>query len=503
MYSYTGEIIIEVARCYILILVHTTENQNISTYPATKNYLLTIYELLQMNKGKGIWPGKDNWDFKWWNLMVGTSEEVSPENRLVNAVSIITLSAILIMLMVNLNLELWYVTTLNLVLAAFVSLCYYFSRFERKYRFSIVCCGALSYLTLIFNYHFNSGINGPTLFIFFLTFQLLITVTPKSQHLLWASLHIAVALALVYFENKFSDWAPLSYRNTGERNFDIVSTYIIVLIFIYFITSYLRDSYRKEKKLAEDCLHAIEEQNRKLENLSLEKDKLFSIISHDMRSPLSTIQGYLELITHSPNGDEEADVKKELLNLTKQTSDMLLNMLTWYKTQIDGVEVVKVPVNLNQVIGRVLEVQSSIATNKSIKISITVLHAAMAYTDENMVQVIIRNLVNNAIKFTPANGHIEIELSKTTDGKCIISIRDNGIGMSLKKQAQVFKLATGATYGTNREKGLGIGLALCKEYIDKLDGSINFISTENNGTEFIVTLPEYKVAHMLELPVMA
>lgn len=433
-------------------------------------------------------PTQKNTKLKaFWETIIGNPSKLVPENRMINAITIITLAVLVFMLIVNLSLPLPVVSIINISLLVITAIFFYLARFKKKYRLSTVLYGFTSYAALILIYRYNGGISGPTLFIFFLTFQLLVVITPRRQHLLWCVLHVLIGLGLTMLEKSFPAFVINSYGSEQARFLDIIFTYIIVLICLYFITNELRNSYIRERRLAELRLHSIEEQNRKLETLSRQKDKLFSIISHDMRSPLSTIQGYLELMSNTSLGEDEVHVKKELLSMTRHTSDMLLNMLTWQKTQMQGVEVKLSPVEVNSLIHEILKVQQSIAANKEIKIKFSTAYPITAMADPDMLRFAIRNVISNAIKFTNRRGSINI-ITYSFNGMCCIRIKDTGIGIPPDIQNQVFDLNAKTTYGTANEKGLGMGLPLCKEFIELQDGTIRFESKPNEGTEFIISL---------------
>ncbi|HCN85188.1 MAG TPA: two-component sensor histidine kinase, partial [Sphingobacteriaceae bacterium] len=199
------------------------------------------------------------------------------------------------------------------------------------------------------------------------------------------------------------EWIIDTYDNVENRFIDYTSAYIVVVILIYYSVKYVRHHYDFEKKSAEDRAIAIEqqnqqilEQNSQLERLNVEKNKLFSIVAHDLRTPLGSIQGYLELLSEvSLEESEKQRIEKDLLDITMNTSDMLSNLLSWSKAQMDGVTVRRVLFNLYEVLHKTLEIEKTIALNKGIAFDYDVDKTITLQGDIDMIQLIIRNLVSN------------------------------------------------------------------------------------------------------------
>ncbi len=431
-----------------------------------------------------------------WNKLFGDPVEFSIENRAFNAVSVITLLMLLMALPVNYFINLSEQNIIVLTALIIQSYFYYQSRFNKKYQKGVFVYALVSYLILGFTFCYNSGSQGPALFYFIITFLLLFSLTRGKYFGLWLSLHILAGTFLMVCEYYKAPWIHFTYTSNTNRLTDIGATYIVTIVFVFFITNYLRKNYESEKHLAEERSDAIEKQNlqilaqnQQLEHLNEEKDKLFSIISHDLRSPLNSIQGYLELLNEQDIDENDKEMmKRELLDLTKNTSDMLLNLLSWSKAQMQGVKVQLKPMNLDNTISQALEFQKSIAAKKGIQISYNNVQTLDVVGDHDMLELVVRNLVNNSIKFTKPGGIISISVKrKGTEAE--LSIKDNGIGISELQQKELFTLKSKSTYGTTNEKGMGLGLLLCKEFIELQNGRIWFNSAPGNGSEFNIALP--------------
>jgi len=413
--------------------------------------------------------------------LTGTESAFSIENRIFNGVALISLVGLIFFALVNIVMGLVMPAILMTIVLLIQAYLYYLARLRKKFNTGVIVYAVTGQLCLILNYYFNSGISGPTLFGFFLTLQLVLTVTPKKHHLLWLLIHVGIIAGLLVFQYLEPDFIAFSYHSQQEQVIDNFSTVLIVLLSIFWITGYLKHSYEKQRTI-------IETQNRRLEEMNAEKNKIFSIVAHDLQSPLATIQSYLELIIHYPEEGINSKVHNEqLLNLTKGTSDMLANLLSWSKNQMEGSKTYFRSVNLYQLVETVLSVQESMAQNKNIAITSAVDPEVMVYADREMLALVIRNLINNAIKFSPSGSSVFIHSS--VQGKNVmLSVEDQGIGLTASQEEKLFTLKVTSNYGTNREKGTGIGLSLCKDLMNKMYGNIFYKKGKNGGSVFTITI---------------
>lgn len=248
--------------------------------------------------------------------------------------------------------------------------------------------------------------------------------------------------------------------------------------------SYLIKNYEREKDNALKASQALEVANNS-------KTRLLSILSHDLRSPLNSITTYLETLNgYELSAEERQFLEKNLLNETKNMQVMLHNLLSWTKSQMDGgTSVNLVRLNLSEMVADCLLIQQTAAKIKSVAIYADVDPSLELYADTDMLKLVIQNLVNNAIKFTPAGGEIQIN-SNCDRGRLRLNITDNGIGIPKERQANLFTLHATSTYGTNNEKGVGLGLILCKEYTELQNIQISFSSLPGNGTKFTLEFAE-------------
>ncbi|RZL39123.1 MAG: HAMP domain-containing histidine kinase [Pedobacter sp.] len=371
---------------------------------------------------------------------------------------------------------------------------FYISRFKRKSLLGIILFSTACNVTFAINYFFNSGIFGPNLLLFSLAFLLVIAIIPKEQFKIWIPLNLLLVLSILIVEYLFPSTAPDVYMNNLSKAIDFGITYFVVTLITYYAISYIRKNYEYERGMALNKTIAIEEQskriiqqNEELEKLSTEKDKLFSIVTHDIRAPLNSIQGYLELLADTDLSNEERMVlKQQLLEITRNTSSMLTNVLSWSKTQLEGSHAELVPVDIKQTLANGLNIERNHANRKGVKLDISCKAGIDIMAYQNMFELVMRNLVNNAIKFTPKDGSVTISV-KVEDKKCLIIVKDTGLGIDEAQQEKLFKLKASSTYGTNNERGIGLGLMLCKEFTELQGGEIWFESKPQQGSAFYLS----------------
>jgi two-component system sensor histidine kinase/response regulator len=363
-----------------------------------------------------------------------------------------------------------------------VSLLYYLSRFKGKYALCLIVFQLLNILLLVINYYFNSGSSGPTYAIFILSFLISLVTVAVWQYWIWLPLNILTMLGLLYYEyihpNQISD----GYGNPKVRLIDFGYTYIVIAAMIMLITSYIRNAFYHEK----------DESNRKaiaLEKSNQTKDRLLSVLAHDLKEPLSSIQGFLELLSdYNLEESERLSIEKQLLNRTKDTSYLLTNVLAWTKGQMEAVKVKLSNLALYDTLETTLKLVKGIAEEKGIEFIYKLSDHICVWGDKDMLQLVIRNLAINAIKFTYPGGRILFEV-QVKDKSCLLSITDTGAGIPLIKQPGLFSLSARSTFGTGKEKGAGLGLVLCKEFTEMQGGQIGFTSKENEGSTFYLIMP--------------
>lgn len=259
-----------------------------------------------------------------------------------------------------------------------------------------------------------------------------------------------------------------------------------LIIFITLVSaSLLYRSNREKNKIN----RKLKQQKRDLEEANAVKDKLFSIVAHDLRSPLSALTGILELVREKAlNEKEMRELFKEMEFSLQQNMNIMENLLVWAKQQMSGLNIEIQPLNATEVVDEIVGALEFNARHKNISLENRIERDFKVMADYDLLKLVIRNLVSNSLKFS--NPGDEIIISATVKEKeALFEVCDTGIGIPKNMQNMIFADEISSRRGTNEEKGSGLGLNLCKEFIEKQGGRISFESTEGEGTRFYFTLP--------------
>lgn len=270
-------------------------------------------------------------------------------------------------------------------------------------------------------------------------------------------------------------------RATLLRDFFIVGFILILIITLLFYRSI------RQRKAANRLLL---EQKAALQELNAVKDKLFSVISHDLRNPLTSIHGFLQLMGRKKDPAAIAPFIANADAMVNNTINLLDNLLFWSASQVKGITPQFSPVNVYEIVEEVKELFGLTIQAKEISVDNLVAQNRMVYADESCVKVIVRNLISNAVKFSHTGGKINVR-DNSKGEMTEISVADNGVGLREQDMRNLFTIGRSSTKGTNNEKGVGLGLFLCKEFVSKNEGEISVASEWGHGTVFSFTLKSY------------
>lgn len=244
-----------------------------------------------------------------------------------------------------------------------------------------------------------------------------------------------------------------------------------------------------ERKEAESILIESEKQLRKANAM---KDKFFSIIAHDLKNPFNAILGFSSLLYEAYDNFDDQQRKsfiKNICDASDSTFKLLQNLLEWSRTQTGKIEFYPETIDVASIVNENITVLKSAAKNKKIILETNIDGSLVAFADSNMVKAIIRNLVSNAIKFTHPGGRIEVNATNSGN-EVAISVSDSGIGITSDDISRLFRIDDPfRTVGTAQEEGSGLGLILCKEFVEKNNGKIWVESSAGVGSKFSFTLP--------------
>ena len=236
----------------------------------------------------------------------------------------------------------------------------------------------------------------------------------------------------------------------------------------------------------------IEKQNQELRATLTNRDKMYSVIAHDLRSPMASIRMVLNLVVASATPEAVGPELYALLDQANRESeevhDLLDNLLKWTKSQTGRLTVVKQDLDLNDIIPGVVEIFEAIAFTKRIKLDLQKTDAPLVVNaDNDMLKTVVRNFLSNAIKFSPEDSSIEIIMG--SEGEMAkVSVRDHGVGIAADRLGSIFHKGE-TTYGTGGEEGSGLGLQLCQDFARKNGGDCTVESVEGQGSTFSVLIP--------------
>ena len=430
-----------------------------------------------------------------WLELIGSPSDFSLERRIFHSISVGLIALVSFYVPYNLYAGLYVGSFSALFLGLFFFFQYYYSRYRNKAH-NNTAFGLIGIIVFSINYFTNSGINGSTDLIWPAYLLLVFAITPQEQQVRWLVIYLLCFLGVHVVEYLYPAMVQHPFVVGKGQLIDRVTAFPIPVIGVYLIVKFFKISHDKERRAAEEKTIAVEKSNaqillqkEQLEQSNMEKNKLMSIISHDLRTPLMNVQSYLELLNGKDLQESDRPMfEKSLLKSTNNAMDMLSNLLNWSKSQMDGLYVNLVPANLLKVLSSTLEMEVVHASKKEITLVHKISEDLIVLADINMLQLVVRNLVSNAVKFTPSGGTINV-YAEVILNECKLTISDSGTGISDDKQGKIFSIEAESSFGTNDEKGVGLGLVLCKEFIERQNGRIGFESKVGEGSSFFIFIP--------------
>jgi signal transduction histidine kinase len=288
-----------------------------------------------------------------------------------------------------------------------------------------------------------------------------------------------------------------------QRNFQMF--WIALTFMLITLAAFIYNNLQSKKKInnllsekndqLEDANKKLLESEENLKELNATKDRFFSIIAHDLKNPFNSLLGFSELLKNNFESYTKQETKEQIQIIHESANNLyklLDNLLQWSRTQIGSIVYKPELFPLHPLVQQEIELLENFAEHKSIKIIIRVGSHLMVYADRNIIAIVIRNLINNAIKFSNVSGRILIN-AEEKDDMIEMAISDSGIGMEEAELKKLFRLDESFTSrGTADEEGTGLGLLLCKEFVEKNHGKIWATSTKGKGSTFYFTLHTHR-----------
>lgn len=274
-----------------------------------------------------------------------------------------------------------------------------------------------------------------------------------------------------------------------QRNWRITLASLVLVAMVLLISSMFL-LLRKRKNELTAAYQLAKSQKAELESLNKTKDKFFSIIAHDLRSPMVALQGIgrkLEYFIKKDKQEKLLEIGGKIDQSIDQLNHLLNNLLSWAASQTDGIPYTPGQVSIKQLIDENIALFQSLAQSKSIDV-VNEVEDVNVYVDVNTSCTVLRNVLSNAIKFSPERGKVVFS-SATTLNKVDIMVSDNGLGMPSHQMDRVLRGESSSQLGTKGEKGFGLGLKLCVEFMHLNKGSVKIESKEGSGTRVVLTFP--------------
>lgn len=419
------------------------------------------------------------------SFVFADDENFPLEHRLILSASIIGILISLIGSLINFLLSTSIVAVLvPIFLSLIVLVLYYFIRFRKIYKpvnFPVICISIIGISTI---WIFNGGINGsnvmPALVILILGLLIVREREKVFVIILFLLSNITIFLIQLYRPDLITN-----FPSETDRWIDHLITLIYSSILIYFIIRFVYDNYNIER------LKALESE-RKLIQLNADKDRFISILAHDLRSPFNNLIGFSEELKenlHNLDKDQIESYINTINTSAKNTYNLLDDLLTWEKALQGAIPFNPKKLNFGELCREILENVNPFSNAKNITVTSSVDDSFSLYADGYMLKTVMRNLISNAVKFTNTGGSVLIT-AELDNSVITISVLDNGVGMTIENIAKLFDIAQVVTStGTAKEKGTGLGLLICKEFVEKHNGRIWVESENGKGSSFRFTIP--------------
>jgi two-component system, sensor histidine kinase and response regulator len=443
-----------------------------------------------LNRFRQIWK-------RWSNLGVRSTDpfSVTIRYKILNYVCLTTLIVPFVFLIVNLFSKQYLLATTNLIACAAAIGCLWFS-YKRMYELGLVALGLTFSVAATISAIYTR--NGLEFYPLLNIGTSILILHRRSLIFLVATINSILFITYSWFEYHQIVYEVLPFYRVCINN--IVCCLTTVLIIGYFKKLYRKfelaiqqqgetiSTQTSELKLQKNIL---EVQNRELQVLNNTKEKLFSIVAHDIRTPVAGLKSLLDLFKKNiVTKDEFERLTESLSAQVDQLQDGLDNLLEWSHSQLGGIKTNTQNVRLLDLIQKVILPLNYVLEAKKIRIAIHVQPQTTVLADANHLQLIIRNLLTNAIKFSYVGGTILIEAQLNSQGMVAISVKDEGVGMSMQQQHNLLNQQSfDTTRGTLNEKGTGIGLLLCYEFAANNKGYLQIEGKSNEGTTVTLYLP--------------
>lgn len=434
-----------------------------------------------------------------FRFLVGEKSAFSIEDRIFHYICIFITIAGVGGFVLNLWLRFSSVLILTSVFIIVVpAVSFYISRFKRRVGTAKIVFTAFAYMLLAILYIINSGLDGPV-YIYFMVVMLWHIFFFQKGHLWAIIINLCLYGCLLVVEYYYPTLINNVYNTRFDRFLDHTFTYSVGAISSFIVIKSILSENLRQRILTDEQNLKLDKVNVELTNRMNEldlanktKDKLFSVVAHDIRSFTATIHNLSSLLTidhFEVSEEKESLYKHHIYNASSNLNDLIDNLLAWSKLQMNTIKVYPKNCGLYDVMEETKKLFWHTLKDKAIDLIFEIDPKHTVYFDSDMLESILRNIISNSIKFTPMGGKIKIT-SEEKSNVILLKIKDNGVGMEdgLIMDLENHTIAD-SQRGTKNEKGSGIGLKIVQEFLEKNNGSLSVKSKIGLGTEITLVLP--------------
>ncbi len=422
-------------------------------------------------------------------IVYGNESQFGLRELIFHQVCFLSSVALTFGLLLTLRISQWDLSLVIVITLLALTLSYWLSRVMKKFTLGLILFVVIAYILIIFNYFLNGGINGPTSLISVLILAIFYASSFSGRHWIWTLLHGLIFCGLTYYEFIYDRKYIVDYENSEQRYSDIALTYLFTLAFLFLIFRLIRRAYELQKEKVDEQRKSLEKGKEDLEKSNQELIKVLSIIAHDVRNPLASIESFLELSADGGLLEEERKtINRDLHQMVQHTSHMLDDMVNWSKIQISGQTTNFHSRSLGSWLNKTVDHMKQLAKAKGVLFNADYNGRQKLFCDPILMTVIVRNLIQNAVKFTPPGKTVDLKVIQESKD-LVFEIQDEGIGMTEDERSKLFTDKSVAKSGTQQERGSGFGLLIVYEYVQLHGGTISVDSELNEGSRFKVLIP--------------
>jgi signal transduction histidine kinase len=428
-----------------------------------------------------------------YNALLGKPEKYTLRQQIFNGG---TFSSMVICILITIGDTLHEIGNASayftLIPAAVFAILFWFGKSKGANSISIALFVVAGLSGIAYDWFFFYGLTGSSLYIAMLVSALIPALFEGKIRVLMVT-SVYAFLSLLFIIEFLEVYDPGQYPTHKDHISDLFMTACFMIMGMLILVSLIIGSYEQQKQITIALNNKLQEHNQGLQqNIEL-KNRFFSIISHDLRGPVGALNGLSNMLEEETNvsqgnSQETTEIVSSMRVSSKQTLQLLDNLLHWARAESGELKPENESCQLEEIVDSNFNLFNSAIRLKKLKVTCNYNSNYNVHADKTMTDLIVRNLLSNAIKFTPEEGVITVSTYEIEDKVCL-TIADSGVGINDKQLAEIFKIDNRtSTRGTNKEKGTGLGLKLCKQFIELIGGDINVVSKVGEGSQFNIYL---------------